>query len=142
MSHCVSAMLFGGHCSGIGVNFSQCYAYSMSWCVHDDIVCTRIHLIAGSFVSCCFGFLLRSIGYRTKLIGLYFGTSTYIISEFFYWGLSPIIITGDGLRSDGYRLLQTTNINPWLFLIFIVIGIYIFVKTIKGSVKIWQVKKK
>lgn len=132
LGHCFSCILMGGKCYGIGLELSKGYAYARIHC--DTKECAFITLIFGSLTSSIYGSIIAETGKKKNNYSVYAAGSSVVLSESFYWGISPFIKMG-----DCYILCIIFNLNLMfvgLFFIALTILLYIlFLKKIKEVVE-------
>lgn len=131
--HCLAAIFTGGEC--LGIWFLDCenvLALAYTKVIMFNMFQYRITVMFGTITACIVAASLMYLARIKNYSNLYLASSTFLFGDILAnWGLSALLQYG-----DGHMLIEGTTINNILFAVpFIIISIYILVKTQKKFIR-------
>jgi len=148
LSHILSAILLKQEITKIGIGFANDSLLSLVFYVRvsfSNNFSKAIIAISGSLGAITFSFLISFVSIKLKNSLLFFISLSYIVSEFLYWSISPIIRIG-----DAHIFIKSFNISLTFYFIFtfiisILISLtffHIYKKTFSWRAKIRKIEER
>jgi hypothetical protein len=143
LSHILSAVILHQEITKIGIGFANESLLSLAFYVRvnfTNIFSKGIIALAGSLGAIIMSFIIILLSIKLKNAILFFFSLGYIISELFYWIISPILSIG-----DAYILIKSFNISLSLYFTFIfIISLFILLTffSIYKKTFSWKAKEK